>query len=188
MRAAVAIALALAVQAPAPLTLRIRVFDGTGEVTGETRVNVFKAGERQSAIAELRGPSAIELAVAPGIYDAQVIREQDGRVLNIRWAERLIVMPYPDENGQHLEVINFQNGFGALEIRGRGPGPPEVAIFAAGSRQQESARRIDAPTYALFVVPAGRYDVRLRRGADVSWHADIEVPGDRTRLWIAPGP
>ena len=43
MRHAFVLALALSIQA-APITLRIRVFDGSNEVTAETRINVFKAG------------------------------------------------------------------------------------------------------------------------------------------------
>lgn len=186
MRLMLALGLAILFQSPASITLRIRVFNGAEEVTAETRVNIFKAGDRQSSIAEMRGRAAIETAVAQGLYDAQAIQERDGRVLNIRWAERLVVMPYPDEEGQHLEVINFQSGFGAIEVRSRPPGTADVAIFTAGSRQQEAGRRTDGVIYTLFVVPAGRYDLRVRRGGQTDWHPDIEVPADRTRLWIAP--
>jgi hypothetical protein len=186
MRAVVALSLVLGLQSAAPLTLRIRVFNGPDEVTTETRVSVFKAGERQTPMAEVRGSGVVETSVVPGIYDAQAIHEREGRVVNIRWAERLIVMPYPDEGGQHLEVINFRNGFGAIEVRSHTPETPDVAIFAAGSRQQEAARPSKGPNYALFVVPAGRYDLRVRRGTETTWHPDIEVPADRTRLWIAP--
>ena len=186
MRLALTVAIALGVQAAAPLTLRIRVFNGSDEVTSETRVNIFKAGERQAPLAEERARMLIETSVPQGIYDAQVIREREGRVVNIRWAERLIVMPYPDEGGLHLEVINFQTGFGALEIRSHAPGVPDVAIFTAGSRQQEAGRRIDGANYALFVVQSGRYDLRVRHDGQTTWHPDIEVPADRTRLWIAP--
>ncbi len=186
MRFVLAVGVALMLQAATPLTLRIRVFNGADDVTAETRINVFKAGERQTSVAESRGRAIVEASVAPGMYDAQVIRERDGRVVAIRWAERLLVMPYPDEGGQHLEVINFQNGFGAIEVRSPTPGVPDVAIFTAGSRQQEAGRRVEGATYALFVVPAGRYDLRVRRGGQITWHSDIDVPADRTRLWIAP--
>jgi hypothetical protein len=173
-------------QSTAPLTLRIRVFNGGEDVTNETQIKVFKAGEHQTPVAEARGRATVETSVEPGIYDAQVIREREGRALNIRWAERLIVMPYPDEGGRHLEVINFQTGYGALEIRSKDAGAPDVAIFAAGSRQQEAAKRFNGPNYTLFVVPAGRYDLRLTREGQTTWHPDIEVPVDRTRLWVAP--
>ena len=116
------------------------MFDGAEDVTAESRINIFKAGDRQAALAESRARRVVETSVAQGMYDAQIIREREGRVLNIRWAERLIVMPYPDEAGRHLEVINFQNGFGALEVRGHDPGDPDVAIFSAGSHDQEAAK------------------------------------------------
>jgi hypothetical protein len=186
MRLALAFALALLVQAPAALTLRIRVFDGPAEVTAETRINVFKAGERQTPVAEGRGSAIMEVAVPQGIYDVQVFHEREGRVVSIRWAERLIVMPYPDEAGKHLEVINFRTGYGALEVRPREGAVPDVAIFPAGNRQQEAARRLTGDGYALFVVPAGRYDLRVGSGGELVWHPDVEVPLDRTRLWIAP--
>lgn len=186
MPLAVILCALFSIQATAPLMLRIRVFNGPDEVTSEVRVNVFKAGERQTPIAEARARAVIETSVAPGMYDAQIIRERDGRVVNIRWAERLILMPYPDEGGVHLEVINFQNGFGALEVRGADGGVPDVAIFAAGARQQEAARPLTGPNYALFVVPARTYDLRVRRDGETVWHPDVEVPLDRTRLWIAP--
>lgn len=185
MRHVFILALALSIQA-APITLRIRVFDGATEVTAETRIKVFKAGERQTPVAEGRGSATMEVAVPQGIYDVQVFHERDGRVVSIRWAERLIVMPYPDEAGKHLEVINFQTGYGALEVRTHEETIPDVAIFTAGSRQQEAGRRITGNGYALFVVPAGRYDLRVRAGGEPMWHPDIEVPLDRTRLWIAP--
>ena len=37
-------------------------------------------------------------------------------------------MPYPDEDGHHLEVINFQNGYGALEVRGATGRGPEADV------------------------------------------------------------
>jgi hypothetical protein len=186
MRSVWLLAVALTLASPATLSLRIRVFSGSEDVSDETRVTVFKAGERQSAVAESRPGMALDASVEPGSYDAQAIRERDGRVVAIKWAERLLVMPYPDEAGRHLEVINLQNGFGALEVRGREPGTPDVAIFATGSRQQEAARLASGPDYALFVVPAGRYDLRVRHDGQTTWHPDIEVPLDRTRFWVMP--
>ena len=164
-----AFALALWCQPQPPITLVVRVFNGVDDVTVESRAR-----------------RVVETAVGQGMYDAQVIQERDGRVLNIRWAERLIVMPYPDEAGRHLEVINFQNGFGALEVRGHDPAAPDVAIFAAGSHDQEVGKRMGGTGYALFVVRAGRYDLRVQHDGRTTWHPDIEVPADRTRLWIEP--
>ena len=173
------------------LTLEIRVFLAAEEVTGETRVTVHRAGDRSAALAQMHGRDGRVIFTVPqGIYDAQVVREREGRVLNIRWAERLVVMPYPDEGGKHLEVVNFTNGYGALQIKASRAGPvPETAVFAAGER----GRPVAAPVanqqdagYTLFVVPAGRYDIQVKGGQRPAWHADIEVPLDRTRLWLIP--
>jgi hypothetical protein len=175
-------------QAPAPLlTLEVRVFLGTQEVTGETRVTVHRAGERSAAAAQAQDRAGAHVFTVPaGIYDAQIVRERDGRVLNIRWAERLIVMPYPDEGGRHLEVVNFTNGYGALQVRSERPGTlSDIALFAAGERGRDIARvEIAREDYALFVVPAGKYDLQVKSGSRSTWHADLEVPLDRTRLWV----
>lgn len=171
------------------LTLEIRVFNGPDDVTAQTRVTVHRAGERSEPVARVRageGRAGTGVRVPPGIYDAQAVREQDARVVNIRWAERLVVMPYPDEGGHHLEVINFKPGYGALQIRS-GPGSPpleDVSLFPTAQRRHATARRTgDSP---LFVVPAGTYDIQVTRGARPAWYTNVEVPLDRTRLWIVP--
>ena len=122
------------------LTLDIRIFLGGDEVTAATRVTLHRAGDRSMALAPAPGSDGRHVFEVPaGIYDAQAVREHDGRVLNIRWAERLVIMPYPDEGGRHLEVVNFTNGYGALQVKATRPGDiPELTIFAAGER---SARR-----------------------------------------------
>lgn len=177
--------------APATLTLEIRVFLGVEEVTAESRVTIHRAGDRTTAVGQKQGQDGRHLFSVPaGIYDAQVVRERDGRVLNIRWAERLVVMPYPDEGGRHLEVVNFTNGYGALQARATRPGElPGLAIYAAGERSHPAAAPVAnqrGEDYALFVVPTGRYDIQVKSGVRPTWHADIEVPLDRTRLWLIP--
>jgi hypothetical protein len=190
LRAAVvvlAFLLAPAHQAQAPISLELRVFNGAEEVTAETRVTVYRGGERTEPVAQLPGAARLETQVPPGIYDVQAIREVDGNVVSIRWAERLVVMPYPDEGGRHLQVVNFKNGYGALQVRAKGsPAAPEVAIFGSGARDKEAGARLPGTGYALFVVPAGKYDLRTGAGDRVAWHHDIEVPLERTRLWIVP--
>jgi hypothetical protein len=173
-----------------PLVLELRIFLGSDEVTPETRVTLHRAGERGAPVAQTTARTGrLEVSVPAGIYDAQAIREVDGKVANIRWAERLVVMPYPDEEGHHLEVVNFTSGFGALQIRApKGGALPDVALFKAGQHGRAAAISVDGPGYALFVVPAGAYDVQVRRGPKAAWYADIEVPADRTRLWLVPEP
>ena len=115
MRGGLLLTIALSTAAPvaAPsLTLELRIFDGIEEVTSQTRVSVYRAGDRTDVVASRADDTGrIELNVPAGIYDVQAIRERDQRVVKIRWAERLVVMPYPDENGRHLEVINFQSEY-----------------------------------------------------------------------------
>ncbi|HET7617093.1 MAG TPA: hypothetical protein VFK20_01190 [Vicinamibacterales bacterium] len=173
--------------APARLTLVVRVFDGMDDVTADTRVKVYAAGDRGAPIAGLQKTSeGFTVPVDAGFYDVQVIHLRNGRVLGLRWAERLVVMAYPDEAGRHLEVVNLRSGFGALEVRGRGTPLPEVDLFAPGDHEAPAAKRIDGPGYALFVVPAGDYDLRVPQEGDVEWQAGLEVPVDRTRFLIVP--
>ena len=170
------------------LKLEIRTYRGTEDVSAATRVIVHRAGQREKPVGQISPGTKRIIGVIPGVYDAQAVHEKDGRVLNIRWAERFLVMPYPDEGGHHLEVINFMNGFGALQIRWAGnptPGPETgVALFAAGEHTQPAAVPTSPGPYALFVVRAGKYDVLVRRGTVPTWHRGIDVPLDRTRLWI----
>jgi len=128
------------------------------------------------------------MKVAPGIYDAQAVQEQDARVVSIRWAERLVVMPYPDEDGHHLEVINVIPGYGALQIRTNSAASPidGLALFPAKDRVQPIAAAPSRGHTMLYVVRAGSYDVQIRRGSRTDWHTNLEVPLDRTRLWVVP--
>jgi hypothetical protein len=173
-------------QSPGQLLLELRVFNGQAEVSSSTRVTVHRAGDRGKPMAVIAGgPAGVELQVAEGMYDVQAIEERDGNVVNIQWANRLVVMPYPDEGGRHLEVLNFRAGFGALQVRAGGGATPEVVLHAAGSNK-EAAKATTGPGYVLFVVPAGSYDVLVRHGDRSVRHSGVEVPRDRTRLWIVP--
>lgn len=184
LRHAAGVAVALAQKT---LTLELRVFDGLEEVTSQTRIKLHRAGERADVVAQTNpGQPRVELEVGEGIYDAQAIRQKGEEVVSIRWANRLVVMPYPDEGGHHLEVVNFKSGFGALQIRSADGARPDVALYHAGNRSKEVAPPVAGRTYTLFVVPAGKYDVFVK-GTRAAWHAGIDVPVDRTRLWLVPG-
>jgi hypothetical protein len=174
-------------QGAAPVTLELRVFNGGDEVTRHVRATVHRAGDRGDAIAQrLPAETPIELSLAEGIYDAQVFHEQDGRVLNIRWANRLIVMRYPDEGGRHLEVINFQNGYGALQVRAGTGQPVQAVLYPAGRRDRAAAEPRTGPGYTLFVVSAGTYDLDVTLGGKTVRHPGLEVPLDRTRFFLVP--
>ena len=187
--AAVIAVSAIAAGRPGDLTLELRVFNGTEEVTAHTRLTVHRAGERGDPLKQSTSADGRVLVKVPqGIYDVQAIHERDGRVLNIRWANRLVVMPYPDEDGQHLEVINFKNGFGALQVRGKPGTLPDVVLYHAGKRDKPAASAVTTSSYALFVVPAATYDLLVRAAGKASWNAGLDVPLDRTRLWVIPAP
>jgi hypothetical protein len=175
-----------------------RVFDGESEVTAETRIRVFPRGVREGGTL-VEGRTAV-VHLEPGIYDVQAVRHDEGRVLNISWAEHLLVMSYPDEDGHHLQVINFASEYGALQLR---TVPPHVAAgaeavaFPAGDRKKRSGSQVAGEDYVLLILPAGSYDVRLTHrsyspdqpagAAPIPlWLEDIEVPAGRTRLKTVP--
>jgi hypothetical protein len=171
----------------AALALEFRAFNGSEEVTPQVRVTIHRAGERGEPFKSPKpADGRVEVEVPPGIYDLQAIHEREGRVLSIRWANRLVVMPYPDEQGRHLEVVNFKNGFGALQVRTPSGATPDVAMFEAGGRDKATATPIGGQNYVLFIVPAGRYDLLVRDRGKANWHTGVDVPLDRTRLWITP--
>jgi hypothetical protein len=176
------------------IQLVIRVFDGSDDVTGSTRVNVFPAGQRQSALGPLSAQGGeLSISVAPGLYDVQVLRTRNGQISGIKWAERLLVIRYPDEPGEHLQVVNLKPGFGALQIRLSGaavlPESFSATAHPAGDPSQVAGEPIRTPGYLLFVLPAGQYDVQVRSAGAATWLRDVEVPLDRTRLkQVSPEP
>jgi hypothetical protein len=177
-------------QSTTPIRTEFRVFDGTREVTTQTRLRVRPSGSSEEGRVVDGGELRLELP--PGIYDVQAVRQESGQVVGIRWAERLVVMPYPDEGGRHLEVINFTNSYGALQLRwpdGQAPDPAGIAVTVSksGEARPVPARVIAGLGYLLLVLPADTYDVRITRtGQDPIVLSGIEVPADRTRMKVIP--
>jgi hypothetical protein len=176
--------------APAgPVRAEFRIFSGVEEITASTRLRLMPTGTRDRPTTLAEG-ATLAADLTAGIYDVQALRLQQGSIVGIRWAERLVIMYYPDEDGRHLEVINFQPGYGALQLRAhKGQlSAYDVAIYPARDRSKPAAAPVAGEGYTLFVVPAGRYDVRVRPAGSVSdaeqarWLLDIEVPADRTRV------
>lgn len=165
-----------------------RVFDGTTEVTSETRLRVRPAGTTETG--QILEGSQLAVELPAGLYDVQAVRQKAGQVVSVRWAERLVVMAYPDEGGRHLEVINFAQEHGALQLRwreGQAPDPAGVAVTVTpeGETRPTPARTIHGLGYALIVLPAGTYDVRVTRpGREPVILPKIEVPADRTRMKV----
>jgi len=175
--------------------LEVRVFDGSDDVTHESKVKLYPKGQRSADIPMTAAGAgqAVSVMVPVGFYDAQAIRERKGEAPSIRWAQQWLVQRYPDEYGRHLETINYKSGYGALQVR---PTPSEAAAakgwtgiaYPAGDQTKEVGKSIPSGDDLLFALPAGRYDVKVTL-ADKSaqWLRDIEVPVDRTRLktWSA---
>ncbi len=185
----------------APVRCEFRVFDGEEEVTDETYVRVFISGARDESrtIDQTSGHRVVFLPA--GIWDVQAIHQRAGEVLSVKWKERLVITHYPDELNAHLEVINFRPRYGALQVASPDVGMNsgvDVAVFvssgptrsAAAAERRSIAAPIKAAGYRLFVVPAGRYDVRVKRTSagpgDTDpaplWLLDLDVQSDRTRL------
>jgi hypothetical protein len=165
-----------------------RVFNGATEVSAETRLRVRPSGSSETGRVIESGQLAVDLP--PGIYDVQAVRQQAGQVTNVRWAERLVIMAYPDEGGRHLEVINFAGDHGALQLRwpsGQAPDPAGVAVTVSrsGELRPTASRTLHGLGYLLLVLPAGSYDVRVTQpGREPTVLANIEVPADSTRMKV----
>jgi hypothetical protein len=189
MRAILGMLVLLAQDPAAPVTAEFRIFAGTEEITASTRLRIMPTGTREKSSTIEEG-KRLAATLPPGIYDVQALRLRPEGIIAIRWAERLVVMHYPDEGGRHLEVINFQPGYGALQVRAaKGPiAAYDLAVFSAGDRATAAGQPIQGEDYRLFVLKAGRYDIRVRHAGtqkdaqDTHWVLDVEVPADRTRL------
>lgn len=171
-----------------PIHVEFRVFDGTAEITSQARVRVRRSGTAETGQVVDGGDLSVDLP--PGIYDAEAVRHHVGDTVDIRWAEHLVVMAYPDEDGRHLEVINFAKDFGALQLRlperpAPDPAAIAVAIFRAGDARPIPSRVLRGLGYMLLVVPADTYDIRvIRPGRGPLTLTGIEVPAGSTRMKV----
>lgn len=163
-----------------------RVFNGAEDVTLTSRLRVLPAGSRSAPAIDVERRT---VPLAPAVYDVQAIRTSANGVRSIKWAEGLAILHYPDEGGRHLEVINFQSGYGALQLRATrgGLAAADVALFPTGDHTELAARALFSNDYVLFVARAGRYDVRVQHAdhggaGDTHWLLAVDVPAGRTRL------
>jgi hypothetical protein len=172
--------------------LQLRVFDGAEDVTRETRVRLYPAGQRTGPLGLVLGADhAYEADVPVGLYDVQAIREKAGEVAGIRWVERLLVQKYPDEFGRHLQVVNLKPGFGALQIRpdggAAGPAGWSAVATAPGVPDREVGKARVLGSDLLFVVPSGTYDIKIVvPAAEPTWLTSLDIPDQRTRLKTWP--
>jgi hypothetical protein len=170
-----------------PVPAAFRVFDGISEVSAEIRLRVRKSGTTDEESGTVLNGPWLKAELEPGIYDAQAIHHRSGRVVNVRWAERLVVVRYPDEGEEHLEVINFVPNYGALQIRlpaGTRADPAIVSVRPAGGVDPARIKAHAGNDYLLVVAPAGTYTFTVTLPAGTTTLSGIEVPGDRTRLRV----
>lgn len=190
------LALALAAPPQGSVRLDVRAFDGTTEVSSRVRLAVYPAGRHERPVATAAaGRTVPGVVVEPGEYDVQVVWERPDGASRLVWAEELSVLRYPDEPSRHLEVVNFDPSYGALEVvvpdgvarRSReGEGGATLRASEAGPGTPASAP-LAGEGYLLFVVRGGRYDLEVDiKGSPPKRRtvADIEVPSGRTRLTV----
>ncbi|AMY09660.1 hypothetical protein LuPra_02882 [Luteitalea pratensis] len=172
------------VQTALPLSLHIRVFRGQAEVTRETTVTVYPAGARTNGQpAPVADGGERRLPLAAGQYDLQLVQQQDGKVSGIVWTTLRLLVDYPGEGGHHLEVLNFEKEWGALEVRAQGPHQSgQVGWRTRLLRKDgtEVARGVDGEGYQLVVAPAGTYDLVVEGGAAPVRIADVDVKANLT--------
>lgn len=150
---------------PASLALDVRVFRGATEVTRETAVTVYAAGSRANGTpAPLVASGERQLPLAAGQYDLQLVQHRDGTVGSIAWTTLRLLVAYPNEKGRHLEVLNFDKTWGALQLREEATdasGPPAWSARLLRKDGSEAARGVTGNGYQVLVAPAGTYDVAI---------------------------
>lgn len=175
-------------QAAEPLSFDVRVFAGTTEVTANTIVSVFDAGSRTNP---KRMPLAADgerrMSLPMGLYDVQLVQQDDGRVLAVRWTSLRLLVNYPGEYGRHLEVFNLQQGFGALQVRQAGVEESGRVAWRATLRPAGGGETVGTAEhgdgYVLFVAPPGRYDVEISNASGApTWIRGAEIHEDLTYL------
>jgi hypothetical protein len=170
--------------------LQLRVFEGGEDITPDAKLQLYPRGQRTGDIPMTLGPDqAFEAEVPTGFYDVQIVKERrGGQVGALRWIENILVQRYPDEAGRHLQVLNLNPQFGALQIR---PATSDVAsargwsavAVAPGDAAREVAKARSIGDDLLMVLPAGRYDIKVNLSdRTTTWIRDIDIPVERTRL------
>ncbi|BCS32747.1 hypothetical protein TBR22_A19690 [Luteitalea sp. TBR-22] len=168
-----------ALQGVAPLRLDLRVFRGTVEVTRDTAVTVYPTGVRTGGVAAPLVPSGERRAtLAAGQYDLQLLQQRDGAVSGIAWTTLRLLVDYPGEGGHHLEVINFDKTYGAVQVRHAGAGWSVRLLRRDGA---EVARGVPGDGYQLLVAPAGTYDIAIVGPQPGRIH-DVEVKPNLTAV------
>lgn len=186
----------------APVLCEFLVFDGDHDVTGNAFLHVYASGSREHELSVEPSDGRLQISLPTAIYDVQAFGREDEGIVNVKWTERIVVTHYPDERGEHLEVINFKPRFGAVQFASLRDAARdyEIQFFRAGVAtgtggstigQPAQGELVTEPSYQLFVLTSGRYDVRIRRRAgpasaavdgDEHWLRDYPVAANRTQV------
>lgn len=182
------------------LTLEVRVFDGAKEVSSECRVIVYPSGERAKA---QTASAPLHWTLPPGRYDAEGVLAHESVVEKVKGAIGWTLQPYPDEQDSHLEVINFQSGYGAVKIvpvreRVMAAAQAEASVdfsrllipVSRGQSASPASSRFDGTivrgsSYWLLVAPAGRYPVTVKPvggGENTVIRREVDVVAERIRV------
>lgn len=184
-----------------PILCEFRVFNGERDVTPEAFLRIYASGSRDDELTVEPLDGRLRIALPTGLYDIETFGRKEGSIVTVKWTERIVVTHYPDEPDGHLEVINFRPRFGAVLFvsdHGDAVRDLEIQVFPAGtttgtsgtSTDRAASREADSPPYQLFVLPSGRYDVRVRRrgsppdseGGDERWLRGVQIAINRTQL------
>lgn len=172
-------------QAAPPLSLHVRVFRGQTEVTRNTTVTAFPAGQRTNGrqLAQTAESRERQLPLAAGQYDLQLVQHEDGKVSGIAWTTLRLLVEYPGEAGHHLEVLNFEKDWGALEVRPGGPHQSGAVSWRARLVRKDGtdvSKGVDGDGYQLVVAPAGTYDLVIEGGPTPTRVENVEVKANLT--------
>jgi hypothetical protein len=173
------------IQAVPPLSLHVRVFRGQAEVTRDTTVTVFPAGQRTNGrqLAQTPESSERQLPLAAGQYDLQLVQHEDGKVSGIAWTTLRLLVDYPGEAGHHLEVLNFEKDWGALEVRPGGPHQTGPVAWRARLQRKDGSdvsQGVAGNGYQIVVAPAGTYDLVIEGGSSPVRVQDVQVKANLT--------
>lgn len=159
--------------------LEVRVFDGPIDVGPEVRVLIKPSDSSADARPIERTPDGRNRVRVPvGRYDVQAVQERGREVINVKWATGLLAQRYPDTGDDHLEVVNFRTGYGAIRVAPSAPST-EASWTAMVTGVATKAEVKPAFGFALIALPEGRYDVVVRSSSGEKPVKGIEVTTGR---------
>lgn len=159
--------------------LEVRVFDGAIDVGPEVRVLIKPSDSTADARPIERSPDGRHRVRVPiGRYDVQAVQERNREpnvkeVVNVKWATGLLAQRYPDTGDEHMEVVNFRTGYGAIRIVPGAAGNENWTATVTGVATKAEVK--SAGGSGLVALPEGRYDVIVRASSGEKPIKGVEV-------------